>query len=140
MRCGNNSRYKVKVRQNGTFIFLMTCPNLSPSSNGWVGAWDSAHLSPTNDSRSEAMFKSSTNPRASGSDIDPVQRLPSSQPYDRSSLRAKRQRAADAAKILLDVAKDSSNWFPPLKLALGGVDALIKHYEVLAELVAVAHN
>jgi len=142
MRCGNNSRYKAKMRQNGSFIFLMTCPNLSPSSNGWVGAWDSALLSPTNDSRSEAMFKKrhSTNPRATGSDIDPVQRLLSSQPFDRSSLRAKRQRVADAAKILLDVAKDSSDWFPPLKLALVGVNALIKHYEVLAELVAVAHN
>jgi len=93
------------------------------------------------------MFKKrrSTNPRASGSDTDPnrcelVQRLPSSQPFDRSSLTAKRQRVADAAKILLDVAEDSSNWFPPLKLALGGVNALIKHYEVLVELVAVAHN
>ena len=36
-------------------------------------------------------------------------------------------------KILLDVAKESSDWFPPLKSALGGVNALIKHYEVLVE-------
>ena len=44
---------------------------------------------------------------------------------------AKIQRAADGAKILLDVAKESADWFPPLKSALGGVSALIKHYEVL---------
>ena len=36
-------------------------------------------------------------------------------------------------KILLDVAKESADWFPPLKSALGGVNALIKHYEVLVE-------
>jgi len=36
-------------------------------------------------------------------------------------------------KILLDVAKESADWFPPLKAALGGVNALIKHYEVLVE-------
>ena len=41
---------------------------------------------------------------------------------------------ADAAKILLDVAKESADWFPPLKSALGGVNALIKHYEVLVQL------
>ena len=46
---------------------------------------------------------------------------------------AKRTRTADCAKILLDVAKESSDWFPPLKSALGGVNALIKHYEVLAD-------
>lgn len=40
------------------------------------------------------------------------------------------QRAVDGVKILLDVAKESSDWFPPLKSALGGVNALIKHYEV----------
>ena len=40
------------------------------------------------------------------------------------------QRAVDGAKILLDIAKESSDWFPPLKAALGGVGALIKHYEV----------
>ena len=48
------------------------------------------------------------------------------------SLLAKKQRVVDVAKILLDVAKESADWFPPLKSALGGVTALIKHYEVLA--------
>ena len=57
-----------------------------------------------------------------------------------SNLPAKRQRVADGAKILLDVAKESSDWFPPLKSALGGVSALIKHYEVSVELVVVAHS
>jgi len=51
-----------------------------------------------------------------------------------------KQRVADVTKILLDVAKESADWFPPLKSALGGVNALIKHYEVLVESVAVAHN
>ena len=46
---------------------------------------------------------------------------------------AKKNRTADCVKILLDVAKESSDWFPPLKSALGGVNALIKHYEVLVE-------
>ena len=43
---------------------------------------------------------------------------------------AKKQRVVDCVKILLDVAKESSDWFPPLKSALGGVYALINHYEV----------
>ena len=46
---------------------------------------------------------------------------------------AKRNRTADCVKVLLDVAKESSDWFPPLKAALGGVNALIKHYEVFVE-------
>ena len=33
-------------------------------------------------------------------------------------------------KILLDVAKESSDCFPPLKSTLGFVNVLIKHYEV----------
>jgi len=50
---------------------------------------------------------------------------------------AKGQRVADGAKILLDVAKESADWFPPLKSALGGVNALIKHYEVFVKSVHV---
>ena len=69
-----------------------------------------------------------------------IQRLPSSKIYDCLNVTAKRQRVADLAKILLDVAKESSDWFPPLKSVLSGVSALIKHYEVLVELVAVAHS
>ena len=69
---------------------------------------------------------------------------PSSQLSDCLNLPAKRQRVVervvDGAKILLDIAKESSDWFPPLKAALGGVSALVKHYEVLVLLVAVAHN
>ena len=53
---------------------------------------------------------------------------------------AKRQRAGDGLKVLLDVAKESSDWFPPLKAALGGVAALIKHYEVLVGWLTVVHN
>ena len=56
------------------------------------------------------------------------------------SLLAKKQRVADAVKILLDIAKESADWFPPLKAALGGVNALIKHYEVLVEWMARTHG
>ena len=82
---------------------------------------------------------------AGGSNADPnrceyIQHLPSSQPSDCLNLPAKRQRVVDGAKILLDVAKESSDWFPPLKSALGGVSALVNHYEVLVELVAITHN
>jgi len=86
-----------------------------------------------------------TNPEVSGDNAGPnrceqVQHLPSSQLPDRLNLPAKRKRVADGAKILLDVAKESADWFPPLKSALGGVNALVKHYEVLVELVAVSYN
>ena len=43
---------------------------------------------------------------------------------------ATKQRVVDCTKVLLDVAKESADWFPPLKAALGGVSALINHYEV----------
>ena len=54
-------------------------------------------------------------------------------------LLAKKQRATEGIKILLDVAKESSSWLPPLESALGGVNALIKHYEVFV-LTDTAHN
>jgi len=43
-------------------------------------------------------------------------------------------------KILLDIVKESSDWFAPLKSVLGGVCALVKHYEVIVERMAVAHD
>jgi len=55
-------------------------------------------------------------------------------------LLAKKQRVVDGLKIPLDVAKESADWFPPLKSALGGVSALIKHYEVLDESMDVSHG
>ena len=55
-------------------------------------------------------------------------------------LPAKRQRIADLVKIALDVAKESSDWFPPLKSALGGVAALVKHHEVLVERMTALHS
>ena len=55
-------------------------------------------------------------------------------------LSAKRQRITDVVKILLDIAKESSDWCGPLKSALGGVSALIKHYEVPVEWMVVAHD
>jgi len=95
----------------------------------------------TNSSRSEVMFRKlrPTNSTGSGSVPNPSQcewvynlRLEFS-PLTAQKLPAKRQRAGNALKILLDVAKESSDWFPPLKAALGGVNALIKHYEVFVE-------
>ena len=59
-------------------------------------------------------------------------------PLTDETLPAKKQRMADGAKILLDIAKESSDWFGPLKSALGGVSALIKHYEVFVQSMAVA--
>ena len=32
--------------------------------------------------------------------------------------------------MLLDIAKESADVFPPLKACLGGINALIKHYDV----------
>ena len=32
--------------------------------------------------------------------------------------------------MLLDISKESSDAFPPLKSCLGGINALINHYEV----------
>ena len=55
-------------------------------------------------------------------------------------LLAKKQRVAEGIKILLDIAKESADWFPPLKSALGGVSALVKHYEVLGERTIVVHS
>jgi hypothetical protein len=43
-------------------------------------------------------------------------------------------------KILLDIAKESADWFPPLKSALGGVSAIVKHYEVPSHPMALVHN
>ena len=47
---------------------------------------------------------------------------------------------ADGVKLLLDVAKESSDVFPPLKSALGFVNALIKHHEVVVKWVVVVHD
>ena len=76
---------------------------------------------------------------AAESNADPnrcelTQRLPSSKLFDSLNLTAQGQRVADDAKTLLDIAKESSDWFPPLEPALGGVNTLIKHYEVSVEL------
>ena len=53
---------------------------------------------------------------------------------------AKKQRVADGAKILLNIAKESSDWFPPLKSALGGICELINHYEVLVGWMSVVRS
>ena len=59
-------------------------------------------------------------------------------PLTACSLLAKRQRVADGAKILLDIAKESSDWFAPLKSVLGGVCALIKHIEVIVQWIRLS--
>jgi len=40
------------------------------------------------------------------------------------------QRFIDAMKMLLNIAKESADACPPLKSCLGGIEALIKHYDV----------
>ena len=60
-----------------------------------------------------------------------IRSLPWGKSPDHSNSPAKKKKAVDGAKILLDIAKESSDWFPPLKSALGGVCALVKHYEVI---------
>lgn len=56
------------------------------------------------------------------------------------TLLAKKQRVADGVKILLDIAKESADWFPPLKSVLDLLNVLIKHYEVLIGWIAAVHN
>ncbi|KAF9782707.1 hypothetical protein BJ322DRAFT_1219896 [Thelephora terrestris] len=46
---------------------------------------------------------------------------------------SKKRRFIDVVKALLDIAKESSDAFPPLKSCLGGINALIKHYEECAD-------
>ena len=45
-----------------------------------------------------------------------------------------------SVKIFLDVAKGPADWFPPLKSTLGGVNSLVKHYEVWTEYTTVVHS
>ena len=40
--------------------------------------------------------------------------------------------AYSGTKLVLDVAKETADVFPPLKSALGGLTALLKHYDVSA--------
>ena len=56
------------------------------------------------------------------------------------NILAKKQRVAVGAKIILDAAKESADWFPPLKSALGGVSAVIEHYGVWTGSLTVVHN
>ena len=49
---------------------------------------------------------------------------------------AKKQRFIDATKMLLDIANEASDAFPPLKSCLGGINALIKYYEVRVHPIA----
>ena len=49
---------------------------------------------------------------------------------------ATKQRIIDATKSLLDIANESADAFPPLKSCLGGINALIKYYEVRLQLIA----
>ena len=53
---------------------------------------------------------------------------------------AKTQRVAGCAKILLDIVTETSDCFSLLKSALGFVNALIKHYEVVVACDTRVHN
>jgi hypothetical protein len=39
-------------------------------------------------------------------------------------------------KTLLEIANESADAFPPLKSCLGGINALVKHYEVRLHRIA----
>jgi len=113
--------------------------------SGYAG--DICYHEPFQQNLSKTMFQKRrlTNSGAAASDADLnrcewIVRLPRNQLFNSLNPPAKRQRVVDGAKILLDIAKESADWFPPLKSALGGVNALIKHYEVVVGSVAVAHN
>ena len=89
--------------------------------------------------------RKATGSGTSGKDLDQtrcewIRCLPCGQSLTAWILPANKQRVVDGAKILLDIAKESSDWLPPLKSALGGVCALVKHYEVIVEWVAVVYN
>ena len=82
------------------------------------------------------------NTGASGSDLEPsrcewIQYLACGQLIDSSAAPSKGE---EVAKVLLDIAKESSDGFPFLKSALGCVTALIKHYEVFVEWMDAARN
>ena len=42
----------------------------------------------------------------------------------------KKRRLVDVTKVLLDIAKESADAFPPLKSCLGGINTLVEHYKV----------
>jgi len=69
-----------------------------------------------------------------------IQLLACGRPLTHWDPLAKKQRTTDGVKRFLDIAKESSDWFPPLKSALGGVSALVKHYEVMVERVTVVYH
>ena len=90
------------------------------------------------------MFRKN-DPTKSGSNLGRSRRkwthhLLCSQHFDDSAAPLVTKRVADSAKITLDIAKESADWFPPLKAALGGVSALVRHYEVLFERTIIVHN
>ena len=43
---------------------------------------------------------------------------------------ARKQHFIDATKTLVDIANESADALPPLKSCLGGINTLIKYYEV----------
>ena len=114
------------------------CPVRALEPCGWLLL--TSPTAPPNIPRNGVMFRKRrpTDSAVSGRNSNPsrcglIQHLSCSQPVDNSL--AKRQRVVDGVKILLDIAGESSDCFPPLKSALGGVNALIKHYEVSVERV-----
>jgi len=80
-------------------------------------------------------------PRRVGQQSDRVQvrflQIPAFQnPLTNRLPAAKKQRLIDVSQTLLDIAKESADAFPPLKSCLGGISALIKHYDVRPRRVA----
>ena len=87
--------------------------------------------------RKRRMTTSSTEIRPASCTVPDHQGTPN--PTDYRLPAAKRQRLIDATKVLLDIAKESSDWFPPLKSCLGGINALIKHCDVRSRRMIFFH-
>ena len=63
-----------------------------------------------------------------------IELLPSLQSHGFSA--ATKRRFIDATKTILDIANESADAFPPLKSCLGGINALIRYYEVRLHRIA----
>ena len=113
---------------------ILACPHSSARSGGTnerlvVRSPTSHSLFSSLGSYSILCKKFMPNPfRGASSSSEHARFYPSLMILTRST--GKVQRAVDGVKILLDIAKESSDAFPPLKSALGCISALVNHYEV----------
>ena len=83
------------------------------------------------ESRVRVSSKTTFNDKLNGNRTKLTYSFPlSPQPQPHGLPTARKQRLIDSTRVLLDVAKESSDASPPLKSCSGGINALIKHYDV----------